>query len=97
MMRSSRSQRGEALNVTENIQEKRTMANDLDRVKARLLEQFNDACNIAEATWIGDAERAANRNAAGTIGFAIVAIEKEMRERAENSALAKPVLRCNNQ
>ncbi|TAL27589.1 MAG: hypothetical protein EPN97_17135 [Alphaproteobacteria bacterium] len=60
------------------------MADDLDRLKERLWKQFHTACNAAENTGAGTLEsRARNRNAAGTLGLAIVAAERELREREQ--------------
>lgn len=72
------------------------MAEDLETLKAQLWTQFQRACTCAESgDWGTNESRAANRNAAGTIGLAIVAIQKEERERAEASGplgLDKPAV-----
>ena len=60
------------------------MADDLERLKQRLWKQFNRACDLAENQDGGSNEsRALNRKAAGTLGLAIVAAERETRERDE--------------
>ena len=57
---------------------------ELEKLKARMLKQFDVACATAEDRVTGSAEvRAYNREAAGTLGLAIVAAERELRERAE--------------
>ncbi len=60
------------------------MADDLERLKQRLWKQFNRACDLAENQDGGSNEsRAMNRKAAGTLGLAIVAAERETRERQD--------------
>jgi hypothetical protein len=60
------------------------MADDLERLKQRLWKQFNTACDAAENMDAGTREsRAINRTAAGALGAAIVAAEREQRERDE--------------
>ena len=60
------------------------MADDLERLKQRLWKQFNRACDVAETFDKGTNEtRAMNRKAAGALGLAIVAAEREMRERED--------------
>lgn len=60
------------------------MADDLERLKARLWKQFDIASNQGESLDKGTAEsRALNRNAAGTLALAIVAAEREQREREQ--------------
>lgn len=57
---------------------------DIERLKARMLRQFDIACSTAENRDSGDADnRALNRQAAGTLGLAILAAERELRERRE--------------
>lgn len=58
------------------------MADDLEQLKKRLWKQFNRACDLAENDSGGTVDsRAANRNAAGTLGMAIVEVERELRDR----------------
>jgi hypothetical protein len=58
------------------------MADDLEQLKKRLWKQFNRACDLAENDSGGTVDsRAANRNAAGTLGRAIIEAERELRER----------------
>lgn len=57
---------------------------ELEKLKARMLRQFDIACSTAEDLTNGEADnRARNRQAAGTLGLAIIAAERELRERAE--------------
>jgi hypothetical protein len=68
---------------------------DLETLKSRLWKQFNRACDLAENSANVAADNAANRNAAAAIGLAIVAVEKEERERTDSakpSRLDKPAL-----
>ena len=56
---------------------------ELKRLQARMRKQFDTACSTAEdRTTGGPDNRAANRQAAGMLGLAIVATERELRERA---------------
>jgi hypothetical protein len=58
------------------------MADDLEQLKKRLWKQFNRACDLAENGDSGTPDsRAANRQAAGTLGLAIVEAERELRDR----------------
>lgn len=60
------------------------MSDDIERLKQRLWKQFNRACELAENQEGGSNEsRAMNRQAAGTVGLAIIAAEREQRERDE--------------
>jgi hypothetical protein len=62
------------------------MADDLEKLKARLWKNFETAAKAAENTEVGTREsRAMNRQAVGTIGQAIVALERELRERDEQT------------
>jgi hypothetical protein len=72
---------------------------DLETLKSRLWKQFNRACDVAENNYNDGATITSSSIAAGTVGLALVAIEKEERERAEStkpSRLDKPALHASH-
>jgi len=58
------------------------MAEDFDTLKSMMWEQFRDACTAAKSNGNGSETRAQNRVAVGTIGAALIQLEKEQREAA---------------
>lgn len=58
------------------------MAEDFDTLKSMMWEQFRDACTNAKSNGLNSDTRAQNRIAVGTIGAALIQLEKEQRDAA---------------
>jgi hypothetical protein len=71
------------------------MQHDLETLKEQLWRHFEFASDVAGNDRYAQENRNANRAAVGTIGAALVALEREERERAEarGQVLEKPSLK----